>query len=201
MIKESKFTTIEVAGLNAAIKAVRLPHNGEPRSVVEDMRMTIGPNDDGNYEYKFIASGTLDKRDLKLMQNLQQSGDQHAKVLRGIIAWVEIEAPIYWWIDLETYTVGHQRLCSASTMHTECKGLYGEELQEVKGNIPMSRMVKKIDYFSYQTLRRIAFQRHNHRLPEFHQFIAWMHTLPFAEELIFHGLSLENGDPQLPKEQ
>ena len=135
------------------------------------------------------------------MQSLQHSGDQHAKVLRGIIAWVEIDAPIYFWWDLETYTVGHQRLCSASTMHTECKGLHGEELQEVKGNIPMSRMVKKVDYFSYQTLRRIAYQRHNHRLPEFHQFIEWMHTLPLAEELIFHGLSKENGDPQLPKSE
>ncbi len=60
----------------------------------------------------------------------------------------------------------------------------------------MSRMVKKIDYFSYPTLRRIVHQRHNHRLPEFHDFITWMHTLPLAEELIFADMVWENGDPQ-----
>lgn len=135
------------------------------------------------------------------MQKLERAGDHHAKVLRGIVVWVEIDAPIYFWWDLETYTVGHQRLCSASTMHTECKGLYGEELQKVKGAIPFGKMIKKVDFFSYQTLRRIAYQRHNHRLPEFHQMIEWMHTLPLAEELIFHGLSKENGDPQLPQVQ
>lgn len=198
MIKQSTFETIEVAGLNAALRALRLPHNGEPRSNVAN-RTSFCMDDEGYCIYTFNSNGVIDPKDIKLMQNLQQSGDQHAKVLRGIVAWVEIEAPIYWWIDLETYVVGHQRLCSASTMHTECKGLQGEELQEVKGNIPMSRMVKKVDYFSYQTLRRIAFQRHNHRLPEFHQMIEWMHTLPLAEELIFNGLSMENGDPQLPQ--
>lgn len=197
MIKQSTFTTLEVAGLYAATRALRLPHNGEPRSI-GNQHITIDCFDD---EERLFISRTqieLHPKDIKLMQNLQQSGDQHAKVLRGIVAWVEIDAPIYFWWDLETYGVGHQRLCSESTMHTECKGLHGEKLQEVKGEIPMSRMIKKIDFFSYQTLRRIAYQRHNHRLPEFHQMIEWMHTLPLAEELIFHGLSKENGDPQLP---
>lgn len=198
MINKSTFETLEVSGLYAATRALRLPHNGTPRGEHSSENIAF-VDSRGNANYSLKTAGWIDARDIKLMQNLQQSGDQHAKVLRGIIAYVEIEAPIYWWIDLETYIVGHQRLCSASTMHTECKGLYGEELQEVKGNIPMSRMVKKVDYFSYQTLRRIAYQRHNHRLPEFHQFIEWMHTLPFAEELIFHGLSKENGDPQLPQ--
>lgn len=200
MIKQSTFETLEVAGLNAALRALRLPHNGEPRS---DVRFTevVYNHDNNEKEYVFTSSGTIDPKDIRLMQNLQQSGDQHAKVIRGIIAWVEIDAPIYFWWDLETYIVGHQRLSSGSTMHNECKGLYGEELQKVKGAIPFGKMIKKADYFSYQTLRRIAYQRHNHRLPEFHQMIEWMHTLPFAEELIFHNLSDENGDPQLPKEQ
>lgn len=200
MIKKSTFETLEVAGLYSATRALRLPHNGEPRGEhFCEHRAFIDDNGIGHYYLN--TDGTIDPKDLKLMQNLQQSGDQHAKVLRGIIAYVEIDAPIYFWWDLETYVVGHQRLCSASTMHTECKGLYGEELQKVKGEIPFGKMIKKVDYFSYQTLRRIAFQRHNHRLPEFHQFIDWMHTLPLAEELIFNGLSKENGDPQLPEEK
>lgn len=197
MIKQSTFETLEVAGLYAATRALRLPHNGKPRSE-GDSHCAIDGYDAGTLHFVSNTEVSLHPKDIQLMQNLQQSGDQHAKVLRGILAWVEIDAPIYFWWDLETYGVGHQRLCSASTMHTECKQLFGEELQKVKGEIPFGRMIKKVDYFSYQTLRRIAYQRHNHRLPEFHQMIAWMHTLPLAEELIFHGLSRENGDPQLP---
>lgn len=121
---------------------------------------------------------------MKLLKSLIKRGDEHAKVLRGIIAYAEIQAPIYFWWDLETYIVGHQRLCSESTMNQECKGLTGEELQKVKGSIPFGREVTKIDYFSYQTLSRICKQRKNHRLPEFHQFIDWVHTLPLSE-LIF----------------
>lgn len=198
MIQKSTFETLEVAGLNAATRALRLPHNGAQRGEHKSS-MTAFMDERGNGNYSFRTGGWIDARDIRLMQNLQQSGDQHAKVLRGIIAWVEIDAPIYFWWDLETYIVGHQRLSSASTMHNECKGLFGEKLQQVKGAIPFGKMLKKVDYFSYQTLRRIAYQRHNHRLPEFHQMIEWMHTLPFAEELIFHGLSKENGDPQLPQ--
>lgn len=31
----------------------------------------------------------------------------------------------------------------------------------------------------------------NHRLPEWHQFIDWIKTLPLAEELIFVGIEME----------
>lgn len=72
-------------------------------------------------------------KDLTLLQALIKNGDEHAKVVRGINVWVEIKAPIYFWWDFETYTVGHQRLCSESTMNQECKGLTGEELQKAKG--------------------------------------------------------------------
>ena len=79
-------------------------------------------------------------------------------------------------------------MSSQSTMHTDCKGLSGEELQKAKSEIPMGKELKKIDMFSYQTLRRIYIQRKNHRLPEWHQFIDWVRTLPLAEKLILVGL-------------
>ena len=41
---------------------------------------------------------------------------------------------------------------------------------------------------NYRQLKTIYGQRKNHRLPEWHQFIDWVHTLPLAEELIFVGL-------------
>jgi hypothetical protein len=69
-------------------------------------------------------------------------------------------------------------------MHSECKGLSGEELEQAKDNIPMGHIQKTIDMFSYPTLRRIYHQRHNHRLPMWHDFCDWIKGLPLANELI-----------------
>lgn len=194
--------TIEVSGLASALTALRLPHNGTPKSgITRTSRIVSNNYDDTAYSHLSVENTiiNLHKKDLSLLQNLIKSGDHHAKVMRGVLAYAEIDAPIYFWVDLEQHGIGHQRLCSASTMHTECKGLYGEELQKVKGEIKFGRMVKKVDFFSYQCLRNIVRMRHNHRLPEFHEFIEWIRTLPLAEELIFHGINYNNGDPDLPK--
>lgn len=175
-----KIETLEIAGLRSALEALRLPYDLEPRSVLHEFH----GYDDGDNAFFYGASGTVDERDLKLMNTLIKRGDEHAKVLRGVLVWTKITAPIYWWWDLETYTVGHQRLLSGSTMNKECKGLTGEELQKAKGEIPFGREITKVDYFSYQTLRRIYYQRRSHRLPEFHQFCDWIETLPIAQDLI-----------------
>lgn len=174
-----KIETLEIAGLRSALEALRLPYDLEPRS---DLGSEI--NLIGGSRLIYGAAVDVDVRDLKLMNTLIKRGDEHAKVLRGVLVWTKITAPIYWWWDLETYTVGHQRLLSGSTMNKECKGLTGEELQKAKGEILFGREITKVDYFSYQTLRRIYYQRRTHRLPEFHQFCDWIETLPFAQELI-----------------
>ena len=132
----------------------------------------------------------IDDRDLSLLQTLIKRGDEHAKVVRGINVWAKITAPVYWWAEEETYRAGHERLASESTMHIDCRGLSGKELQEAKAAIPMGKELTKVDMFSYQTLRRIVVQRHNHRLPEWHQFIDWIRTLPFSQELILDGLNI-----------
>ena len=183
----TKIETLEVAGLIPAMKALRLPYNKEPRSKTAiDEENTI-------YSEKFIAlelskTDYISKEDITLVKKLITSGDEHAKVIRGIIVYAKITAPIYFWWDLETYIVGHQRLSSESTMNAECKGLKGEAAQKAKANILFGRLITKIDYFSYQTLRRIYKQRLHHRLPEFQQFCKWIETLPLAKELILTGL-------------
>ena len=92
---------------------------------------------------------------------------------------------------METYRTGHERLSSASTMHVDCKGLTGKELVKAKSEIPMGKMLKKVDFFSYQCLRNIVKQRRGHRLPEWETFINWVSSLPFAKELILVGLGYE----------
>ena len=195
--KTMKIETIEIAGLAGSLTALRLPFGKEVRSgiVAKNTLLWHINTDDkswaGNtYEIPGNHIG-VDFKDLTLMQTLVKRGDEHAKVVRGIMVWAKITAPVYWWCEEETYRMGHERLASESTMHIDCRGLSGKELQEAKAAIPMGKELTKVDMFSYQTLRRIVAQRHNHRLPEWHTFIDWVRTLPFAEELILVGLETE----------
>ena len=201
-----KVETIEIAGLAGALTALRLPFGKEVRSRIEHScgtyldftDMDVEKAEDtyevtmkGHPRFTSNTSITIDKKDLTLLQTLVKRGDEHAKVVRGINVWAKITAPVFFWAEAECYRAGHERLASESTMHIDCRGLTGRELQEAKAAIPMGKELTKVDMFSYQTLRRIVVQRHNHRLPEWHQFIAWIKTLPLAEELIFVGLNLE----------
>ena len=201
-----KIETIEIAGIAGALTALRLPFGKDVRSRIEHFCNTYLDFADMDVEkaedtyevtmtgYPRFTSNTyiaIEPKDLSLMTTLVKRGDEHAKVVRGINVWAKITAPVYWWAEAETYRAGHERLASESTMHIECKGLSGKELQEAKAAIPMGKELTKVDMFSYQTLRRIVAQRHNHRLPEWHTFIDWVRTLPFAEELILVGLETE----------
>lgn len=207
-----KIETIEIAGLAGALTALRLPFGKEVRSDITyyaamnpgDADFDFNRTPDGfkvtlfngykPFERNRFVTGSevyTDPRDITLMQTLVKRGDEHAKVVRGIMVWARIKAPVYFTRELETYRAGRERLSSSSTMHQECQGLSGEELQRAKAELPMGTEQDFVDVYSYQTLRRIVAQRHNHRLPEWHQFIDWIKTLPLAEELIFVGLNLE----------
>ena len=195
-----KIETIEIAGFAGALAALRLPFGKECRSTANQVYgwypMSLYDKETGDKkgDYKGFFTETYvvpDVRDLQLMTTLVKRGDEHAKVVRGINVWAKITAPVFFWTEAETYRAGHERLASESTMHIDCKGLSGKELQEAKAAIPMGKELTKVDMFSYQTLRRIVAQRHNHRLPEWHTFVDWVRTLPFAEELILVGLETE----------
>lgn len=186
--------TIEVAGLASALTALRLPFGKEIRSTINESHNSYLATDNLTREKKNLIvcnwGVTIDNKDLSLMQTLIKRGDEHAKVVRGINVWAKITAPIYFFVEEETYRAGHERLASESTMHIDCQGLTGDDLVKAKSEIPMGKELTKVDMFSYQTLRRIVVQRHNHRLPEWHQFIDWVKTLPLAEELILVGLEI-----------
>lgn len=182
--------TIEVAGFLSAVEALRLPFGKECRSQtnyddswVED----IVPNFQSDVRVFF------DERDLILMSTLIKRGDEHAKVLRGIIAYAEINAPRFWWVEMDTYRIGSERLSSESTMHIQGRGMSTEELVKMKSELTEGTMQKRVQYFSYQALRRIYQQRRNHRLPHWHIFCDWIKTLPFANELILVGLDDSDG--------
>lgn len=182
-----KIELLEISGMVPALKALRLPYNKEPMSEIDHSLFARG----GVFSQLNRIDFDLEGKDIALMQKLIISGDEHAKPLRGILAYLDITAPIDWWVEAETYEAGHQRLFSASTMNTEGRGLKGHLLREELNKISFGREVRKIDYFSYQTLRRIVRQRYNHRKAEWHHFIDAVRMLPYAEELILVGLEDE----------
>ena len=190
-----KIETIEIAGLAGALTALRLPFGKEVRSTITGKTDSYiaKNNTTGERTHLIVWNGSVDinNKDLTIMQTLVKRGDEYAKVVRGIMVWAKITAPVYWWCEEETYRMGHERLASESTMHIDCRGLAGSELQEAKSAIPMGKELTKVDMFSYQVLRNIAKQRWNHRLPEWHVFVDWIKTLPLSQELILDGLAIK----------
>ena len=182
-----KIELLEISGMVSALKALRLPYNKEPMSEIDHYLYANGDI----FRQQNRIDFDLEGKDIALMQKLIISGDEHAKPLRGILAYLDITAPIDWWVEAETYEAGHQRLFSASTMNTEGRGLKGHALREELNKISFGREVRKIDYFSYQTLRRIVCQRYILRKEEWHFFIDAVRRLPYAEELILVGLEDE----------
>ena len=176
---------LEVSGFATAIRAVHLPMGKDP-VYYPQAGYDIHPAMEDGDPIQFIIQSLvkIDPKEIRLLSRLVKSGDEHAKCIRGINVGVLIAAPIWFYRELETYRIGRERLSSESTMHIDCKGLSGEELMEAKDKIDMGHIQRTVDTISYQTLRRIYFQRRNHRLPVWHEFCDWIKTLPFAEQLI-----------------
>lgn len=184
--------TLEIVGMASVLKALRLPFGKDCRSEVNSHYSWEDECKSEGFWLNYNAQCEINDKDLALLSTLVKRGDEHSKVIRGLIVYAEIDAPVYWWCEMETYRAGHERLSSQSTMHIDARGLKGDELVTLKREIPMGKVLKKIDFFSYQCLRNIVKQRTNHRLPEWATFIDWVKSLPFAKELILIGLDYED---------
>lgn len=165
---------IEVAGFASALQALHLPFGKPCNSNVHS---------DTNYsdELLYTASAvSISPSDEKLLKRLIKAGDEHSKVLRGIVAYLRINAPRFWWQEFDTYRVGCERLASESTMHIQGRGLTEEKLVQMKSELPEGTMQERIVMVSYQTLRRIYLQRRNHRLPQWRDFCTRLTRLPYS---------------------
>ena len=58
----------------------------------------------------------IGQNDLDLMKTLIKAGAEHRKFLRMLHVQMDIEAPLYWWKEFETYKIGTVSN-SCSTMH------------------------------------------------------------------------------------
>ena len=159
---------LEYGGVASAIKALHLPYGSEGDSHFGARAYTSN---------SMSCDVSIGQGDLTLLRKLVKGGDEHAKVLRGIIYWIDITAPRYWWVEMDTYRFGRECLSSESTMH-EYKDLSGAELQKVKSEMTEGTFQRRIVTFSLQTLLRIIRQRSGHRLPEWHKFCNFAKDLP-----------------------
>lgn len=181
-MEKIQIKTLEIAGLGSVLEALRLPYGKEARSEF----IFRGSMNEDYQKAMFQTESTvyIDERDLKLLSTLVKRGDEHSKCLRGLIVYAEITMPRFMWAEADTYKIGTERLSSESTMHIQGKGLSTEELVKMKSELKEGTMQKRIQMFSYQTLRRIYFQRRNHRLPMWHDFCSWIESLPFSDLFI-----------------
>lgn len=205
--------TIEISGFVSCFNTLRKPFKKECRSSFQTNYDVV---ENGGFLsiYNTKNDITIHPNDLKLLQRLIKDGDEHSKAVRLINITAEIQAPLFWWSEMDTYEVGVVNGCSESTMHTlknekltrnffetdipfeYIEFLNGELIEEkttngtftieyLKGLLPSSYLQTRDINFSYQTLRRICRQRKDHKLPQWKVFIDWCHTLPLSEELIF----------------
>jgi hypothetical protein len=102
-----KIENVNISGWEAAIRGMRNPMNSWDKS---DSCWCYTPQEDKSITYKIGES------DLKLMKSLSKAGSDHGKFLRMINVTLDINAPLYWWKEFDTYKIGTVSN-SCSTMH------------------------------------------------------------------------------------
>ena len=133
----------------------------------------------------------------KVANRLAHKGGGENKFLEAMIVWLEVRAPRYFWQEADTYRLSTKQ--SESTMHTllkrpltkddfqEDEGPDGEidpvflakfnehiakkDFRWVKRHLSESFMQCRVWCFSYKTLQNLWYQRHDHKLPEWHDYL------------------------------
>lgn len=95
----------EVVGIDHAIRGMRNPMNSWDKSDSEWVSANF-------CDAEFV----LGDNDLDLALKLNKGGSVHAKYRRFIICYADINAPLYWWKEFDTYRMGVEKN-SCSTMH------------------------------------------------------------------------------------
>lgn len=106
-----KVSNIKVMNWKGALRGMRNPLNSWHLSdtfTEEDKEYCI--NEIG------IDYPEIGPNDYSLMKRLAKAGSDHRKYLRQIFITIDIDAPLFWWKEFDTYAVGVTKN-SCSTMH------------------------------------------------------------------------------------
>lgn len=132
-----KFENTEVWGFEHALRGMRNPLASWDKS---DSMIFMEQNE--NNDFREVAK--IGKNDLELAQKLIKAGSEHRKFLRQIFVAVDITAPMFFWLEFDTYKVGtvsnstskmHKLASTPITMDCFEMGDYESELQKV--NLPL----------------------------------------------------------------
>lgn len=102
-----EITNTDVYGWEAAVRGMRNPMNSWDKSD------SAYYSDESFVGIPYFKVGA---KDLDLMKRLIKGGTEHRKFLRMVNVTVDINAPLYWWKEFDTYKVGTVAN-SCSTMH------------------------------------------------------------------------------------
>lgn len=189
-----KIEKTEVFGFKAAMRGMRNPMNS----------WSISDSYENNR--KLYPEFVIGNNDLELALNLIKAGPEHSKFLRFITVYVDIEMPLYFWKEWETYKIGTSSN-SCSTMHKilsrpmtaedfQCEewSTYREnsllhlnelikekQFRELIQDLPSNYIQKRTVALNYQVLRNMYSSRKNHKLIEWHKVCEWIETLVYSE--------------------
>lgn len=146
------------------------------------------------------------KRAVKLADTPQGSG--HSNFLSGIVVSMNVTATVKWWEQFQRYHF-KQIVSSASTMHrlrammqngtikfnkntnkaviSKFMALLNDENvtdEQLAYSCPMGLELTARITTNYLQLKTIKNQRKNHKLAEWHCFVDFIDSLPFAKEFI-----------------
>ncbi|MCP3940247.1 MAG: hypothetical protein GY710_02025 [Desulfobacteraceae bacterium] len=158
--KALKIELLEVVGVDHSLRAMRLPFK------IKDWRPSF-------------------QADLKLAAGLIMRGDNHAKAIRGIEAYLLFKMQAGWMMQLDQQIVGVQTLSTSSTMHNELRGLRGNKLAEVKQDGLADHVYTRIAKFSYQALRNMYLSRLQHHHPDWKILCDFVEDMPYFKHLIY----------------
>ena len=111
-----KFEHTQVFNFDGALRGMRNPLESWSKSdsnvdyVPYSKKWEMFEYNRENVEY------VIGKNDLNLAQRLIRGGSEHRKWLRQVFVSVDITAPMYWWSEADTYSVGVTKN-STSKMH------------------------------------------------------------------------------------
>lgn len=166
---------LNMCGLEESMQAMRLPKDSVSDTARDDRY--------ANW-HKFL----LGKSDAKLAGALIKAGSDHAKAIRGVVAYIKLDMQVGWMIEFETYRHGVECLSTSSSMHGELKELEGSKLAEAKQANLSKKVYTRIVTISYQALRGMYKARRSHRHPDWTIFCDFIEDLPYFKELIMPEL-------------
>ena len=107
-----KIESIEIFNFDGAMRGLRNPMNSWEKN---DTRVIIGDLQGPLYSPNCCLP-IVGPNDLKLAQRMLNGGPEESKFMRQIMVCMDIDAPIFWWKEADTYKVG-TTANSCSTMH------------------------------------------------------------------------------------